>query len=110
MLAAFAYDLSLRNVSDCRTTLADVYRELFHRSATGQGSANEIIIKLLSEQRGLELFTKHYVESAAKINLEPVISPFGIQLQRGAPGSKLAVTQILDQEQRKLLGCLRSRN
>ena len=44
MLTAFVYDLSLRNLTNCRASLDDVYRELFRLSATGQGSANEIII------------------------------------------------------------------
>ncbi len=67
MLVAFLYDLSLRNFSDCRASLDDVYRGLFRLPATGHGNANEIIIKLLSEPAGLESFARDYVENAGKI-------------------------------------------
>jgi hypothetical protein len=87
-----------------------VYRELFRLSATGQGSANEIIIKVLSEQRGLESFAKNYIESAGKFDLDAVVSSYGIQVQRAAPGkTKLVVSHNLSKGQRNLLGCIRSR-
>ena len=109
MLVAFIYDLSLRNLSNCRASLDDVYRELFRLSATGQGTANEIIIKLLSEQHGLESFAKDYVESAGTIDLDSVVSSYGIQVQHAAPGvnaTKLAVSHNLNKPQRTLLGCI----
>lgn len=109
MLAAFIYDLSLRNRSNCRVSLDDVYADLFRTSATGQGSANEIIIKLLSEQHGLESFAKDYVESAGKIELDSVVAPYGIQVQHASPGAnatKLVISHNLNKVQRKLLGCI----
>jgi len=112
MLAAFIYDLSLRKASNCRTSLDDVYRELFRSYATGQGSANEIIIKLLGGQPGLESFAKDYIESAATIDLDSVVSSYGLQLQHAAPGTKttkLTVSHNLNKEQRALLGCVRKR-
>jgi hypothetical protein len=110
MLVAFSYDLSLKNLTNCRASLDDVYSELFRLSATGQGSANEIIIKLLSEPLGLESFAKDYVESAGKFDLEAVVSSYGIQVLRAAPGgTRLAVNRNLDKTQRNLLGCIRNR-
>jgi len=110
MLVAFIYDLSLRNLTNCRASLDDVYSELFRLSATGQGSANEIIIKVLSEQRGMESFAKDYVESAGKIDLDSVVSLYGIQVQRAAPGAtKLALSHNLNKSQRNLLGCIGNR-
>jgi predicted metalloprotease with PDZ domain len=112
MLAAFIYDLSLRKASNCRASLDDVYRELFRSYATGQGSANEIIIKLLGGQPGLESFAKDYIESAATIDLDSVVSSYGLQLQHAAPGTKttkLTVSHNLNKEQRALLGCVRKR-
>lgn len=105
MLVAFIYDLSLRNLTDCRATLEDVYSELF-RLPAGQGSANEIIIKLLSEPHGLESFAKDYVESAGKINLGSEVSAYGIQVQRGGSGTRLVLGRDLSKAQRKLLGCI----
>lgn len=112
MLAAFIYDLSLRNLTKCRGSLDDVYSKLFQLSATGQGSANEIIIKLLSEQPGLESFAKDNIESAGKFDLEPVVSPYGLQVQRGTSGAnttKLVVRHNLNKEQRILFDCIGNR-
>ena len=107
MLVAFIYDLSLRNLTNCRASLDDVYRELFGLSATGQGSANETIIRVLSKRPGLESFAKDYVESAGKIDLDSVISSFGIQVQRAGPGpTKLAVSRSLNKTERNLLRCI----
>jgi len=106
MLVAFLYDLSLRNLSDCRASLADVYRRLFQLAATGQGNANEIIIRLLSEPAGLESFSKSYVENASKIELESALSIYGIQLERGSTGTRLVVSREVGKRQRRLLGCI----
>jgi predicted metalloprotease with PDZ domain len=112
MLVAFIYDLSLRNLTKCRESLDDVYGKLFQLAATGQGSANEIIIKLLSEQQGLESFAKDYIESAGKIDLEAAVLPYGIQMQRERSGSnktKLAVRRNPNKDQRILLSCIGNR-
>jgi predicted metalloprotease with PDZ domain len=106
MLVAFIYDLSLRSLTECQASLDDVYGELFRLSLTGQVNANEIIIKLLSEQHGLESFAKDYVESAGKINLDSQVSAFGIRVQGGGSGTRLIPGRDLNKGQRKLLGCL----
>jgi len=109
MLVAFIYDLSLRSATDCRGSLDDVYRQLFRQPTTGQASANEIIIKLLSEQHGLESFAKDYVVGAGRIDLGSLLLPYGIQVQRAAAGgnaTKLVVVHQPDDPQRKLLSCI----
>ena len=106
MLVAFIYDLTLRRLTECQASLEDVYGELFRLSLTGQGNANEIIIKLLSEQHGLESFAKDYVESAGKINLDSQVSAYGIRVQGGGSGTRLIPGRDLNKGQRKLLGCL----
>ncbi len=109
MLVAFIYDLLLRSRSDCKASLDDVYRQLFRQQTTGHASANETIIKLLSEQEGMESFASVYVEGAEKINLEEVLPPYGFQVRREVPGTrgtKLAIGPDLSKPQRKLLGCL----
>ena len=107
MLVAFIYDLSLRNHTNCQASLDDVYGELFQLSGTGQGGANETIIKLLSERHGLESFAKDYVTSAGKIDLDSAVSSYGIQVQRAAPGAtRLAVSPNLSKTQQRLLGCI----
>jgi hypothetical protein len=107
MLVAFICDLSLRKLSGCRASLDDLYAELFRSSATGQKSANETIISLLSEREELKTFARDYVESAGKINLETILTAYGIQTGTSGTGA----TQFIparnpDKTQRNLLGCI----
>lgn len=106
MLVALIYDLSLRKRSDCRESLDDVYKDLFQLSAAGQGSANEIIIKVLNARAGRTSVVKDYVEGAGKIDLDSVVSAYGIQVQRRGTGTKLVVVRDLDRTQLRLLGCI----
>jgi predicted metalloprotease with PDZ domain len=109
MLVAFIYDLNIRNHTDCKSSLDDIYRELFRLSSTGQASANGTIIKLLSQGAGMESFPKDYVEGAGEINLESVLVAYGFQVQPGIQGlkaTKIIVSRDLNKLQRKLLGCL----
>lgn len=109
MLVAFIYDLSLRSLTDCQASLDDVYSELFRSSTTGQANANETIIKVLSEREALGSFSRDYIESAGKLDLDSVVSAYGIQVQRGPLGAnraKLIVGRDLSKEQRKFLGCI----
>jgi M61 glycyl aminopeptidase len=106
MLAAFLYDLALRSRSDCGESIADVYRQLFGLQTTGQENANETIINLLSGRESLESFAQQYVRGTGEINLAAAVSPYGINLERGASGSRLVIARRLAKAQRKLLGCL----
>jgi hypothetical protein len=107
MLVAFIYDLMLRKLTDCRASLDDVYAELFRLSATGQRSANETIISLLSEREGLKTFSRDYVESAVKIDLEAILPAYGFQVGfSGSGATELIPGHDLTKDQRKLLGCL----
>lgn len=109
MLVALMIDLALRKRSDCRESLDDVYRDLFRLSrspAAGQASANETIIGILNTREGLAGFAKDYIENAGKIELDATFASYGIQVQPGSAGTKLAVARDPDPAQRKLLGCL----
>ena len=106
MLFAFLYDLALRKLTNCHASLDDVYAELFRLPATGQRSANETIISLLSGHEELKAFAKNYVESSGNIDLGPAVSAYGIQVQRGSSGTTLVVAQNLNKAQRKLLDCV----
>ena len=107
MLVAFIYDLILRKLTDCRASLDDVYAELFRLSATGQRSANETIISLLTEREGLKTFARDYVESAAKIDLEAILPAYGLQVgSSGSGATELIPRHDLTKDQRKLLGCI----
>jgi len=106
MLVAFIYDLLLRKASNCGASLEDVYAELFRRSVTGQGSANEIIMSVLGEREDLKTFSRDYVESAAKIDLNAILSAYGIQAGTSASGTtRFAVIRELTSTQ-SLLRCV----
>ena len=107
MLVAFIYDLTLRKLTGCGASLDDVYAELFRRSPTGQQSANETIISVLSEREELKTFARDYVESAAQIDLEAILPGYGIQVRSSASrATELAPGHDLDQTQRALLRCI----
>ena len=106
LLVAFIYDLKLRNLSNCKASLDDIYKQLFRPESTRQQGANETIIRLLSEPEGMDSFADTYVQGAGRINLESVLSPYGFRVQRSGSGTTLAVDQNLNKTQRKLLGCV----
>jgi hypothetical protein len=107
MLVAFIYDLTVRKLTDCGASLDDIYAELFRLSATGQRSANETIIGLLSEREGLKTFGRDYVESATTIDLEAILPAYGIQVRSsGSRATELIPGHDLNETQRKLLGCI----
>ncbi|MBC8030069.1 MAG: hypothetical protein H7Z16_08150 [Pyrinomonadaceae bacterium] len=109
MLAAFVYDLELRRATDCQASLDDIYRQLFRQHGTGQGSANETIIGLLSKPAALNSFGHDYVEGTGRINLQPALTSYGIQLRPAGPraqATKLELVNNLSNTQRKALRCL----
>jgi len=109
MLAAFAYDLALRNATNCEQSLDDVYRRLFRSPGTGQGSANETIISILNSPAALNSFGREYVESAGRINLQTVLMSYGLQLRPGVrkvQASKIVAGNDLNKAQRNALRCI----
>ena len=107
MLVAFIYDLRLRKLTDCQASLDDVYAELFRLPATGQRSANETIIGVLSERAELKMFARDYVETAAKLDLNAILTAYGIQAGTSGSGStKFISIRNLSKTQQSLLGCV----
>lgn len=108
MLVAFIYDLKLRNFTECGASLDNIYADLFRLPVTGQGSANETIIGLLSGREGLKSFARDYVENAGKLSIDAALSNYGIEIREdaGAGATKLVVSGNLSESQRKLLNCI----
>ena len=107
MLAAFIYDLKLLSNGNCQMSLADVYRRLFQRRAARHESANETIIKILSELGETESFGKEYVEGRSLIDLKSTLAPYGIQaIFSGAKGTNLRIADNLTKAQRNTLRCI----
>ncbi len=105
MLVAFLYDLQLRSISGCKSSLADVYSQLFRRPTTGQAAASETIIGILNEQLGQQPFKQQYIEGNGNINLVSALSSYGIAVRQTTSGTKLSVHPT-DKAQKKVLNCL----
>lgn len=105
MLAAFLYDLTLRQRSGGKRALDDAYSELFRRytaAETGK-DGNATVIAVLNSQGEMQDFTRRYVESAALIDLESAIAPFGLRIERGGARTHVTVSDSLTRSQRDLL-------
>jgi hypothetical protein len=105
MLVAFLYDLQLRARSVCKVSLVDLYRQLFRRVMTRQADANETIIGIINEQVAQQSFARQYIEGVGVINLETVLSPYGIIVSHTSSGTKLSADHA-NKAQKKLLNCL----
>lgn len=106
MLVAFLYDLTLRQRSDGKRSLDDVYRELFRRfSGSGARSdGNRALIATLSNTGDMQEFVRRYIENASAIDLPAAIAPFGLQAERVAGfRTRIVVTSSLSRAQRDLL-------
>ncbi|MGB7922785.1 MAG: hypothetical protein WCF57_06015 [Pyrinomonadaceae bacterium] len=105
MLAAFLYDLTLRQRSNGKRSLDDVYRDLFrrHTAAETGKDANAAVIAVLNNNGEMQDFTRRYVESAAMIDLEAALAPFGLRVERGGARTHVTVADSLTRSQRDLL-------
>lgn len=106
MLVAFIYDLTLRQLSDCSSSLDDVYRSLFQAPLTGQRNANRTIIDLLTKRPELKNFARDFIEVTATIQLDEIIEPFGLELELGM-ASRLRIKDGANEPQRKLQACIK---
>lgn len=80
MLVAFLYDLMLRKESAGKTTVANLYRELFSLPAD-RVNANKVIISLLTSSPAARELVKKYVEGNQELELEHVLQ----ELHAGKP-------------------------
>jgi predicted metalloprotease with PDZ domain len=108
MLVAFLYDLLVRKESGGKTTLADIYRDLFNGSITDDTEGNEAIIRLLGSSPASKDFVKLYVESSKEIKLEQLLPLYGLEV--GSTGKQLRVRSELNEGQKQLLRSLGYRN
>ena len=105
MLVAFIYDLMVRTQSDGRTTLSDLYRELFHSPTTKSNDANEAIINLLNGSLSNKAFSKEYIESRELLDLT-VTQKSGIVFDSSRTKTKVTINQDLSDTQLKILKSL----
>ncbi len=105
MLAAFLYDLGLRQKSKGKRSLDDVYRELFRLSRASQArrDGNQTALAALNNAGEMQDVTRLYIESASAIDLPAAIAPFGLRLEPGGVRTRIAVADSLSGAQRDLL-------
>ncbi len=111
MLVAFLYDLQLRLMSGGRANSTDVYRQLFalYRADLPEahsGDANEVIIRILTGHEGMQTFSENFIQKAGALDLQTLLAPYGIEVERIDFKSQLRVTVGLDDSQRRLLRSL----
>jgi predicted metalloprotease with PDZ domain len=105
MLAAFLYDLSLRQKTKGKRSLDDVYRELFRLSNASQArrDGNRAALAALNSAGEMQDVTRLYIESASVIDLQAAIAPFGLRIETGGVRTRIAVSDSLSGAQRDLL-------
>jgi len=105
LLVAFLYDLALMRETGGKSSLTDVYRELFRRHARGNPTAdgNRAVISILSATGGMRAFVERYVEGATELTLPPLLEPFGLRVEPGGARTHVGVSETLDPAQRELL-------
>ncbi|HEX8173719.1 MAG TPA: hypothetical protein VF543_01215 [Pyrinomonadaceae bacterium] len=106
MLAAFLYDLSLRERSGGKRSLDNVYKELYRLyGRTGvRTDGNRALITALGGAEGeMRDFVRRYIESPVGIDLKSVLAAYGLQILPGGVRTQVQVADSLSREQRDLL-------
>ncbi|HKS27396.1 MAG TPA: hypothetical protein VJS44_06230 [Pyrinomonadaceae bacterium] len=106
MLAAFLYDLSLRERSKGKRSLDNVYKELFrlYGRSGARADGNRALISALGGAEGeMRDFVRRYIESPASIDLKSAVAAYGLQLLPGGVRTHVQVSDSLSREQRDLL-------
>jgi predicted metalloprotease with PDZ domain len=105
MLVAFLYDLTLRQNSKGRRSLDDVFRELFvnHNSTKVRADGNKAVIEVLIRYEGMSEFVNRYVKEPGAIDLQTMLVPFGLILERETGRTRIRVSPKISRAQRALL-------
>ncbi len=105
MLAAFMYDLIVRQESGGKSSLADRYQALFSHPNEGR-NANDVIIELLGSSPATQGFVKSYIEGRQPISLEQFLPTYGLQLDSQGSNSRLFVNKEMTALQKEVLRSL----
>lgn len=105
MLVALLYDLILMRQPGGKSSLSDVYRELFRLYGKGgkREEANHSVVELLSGMTGMRDFVEHYVTGESEIILGPLIEASGLRIEPGGVRTHVGVAESLDRRQRESL-------
>lgn len=105
MVAAFLYDLSLRQKTKGKRSLDDAYRELFrlHHASPARADGNLAALAVLNNMGEMKEVTERYIESASPIELAAAIAPFGLVVETFGARTRITVSTQLSGAQRDLL-------
>jgi predicted metalloprotease with PDZ domain len=105
MLAAFLYDLNLRQKTKGKRSLDDAYRELFrlHNASQSRTNGNRAALAALNNVGEMQAVTQRYIESASAIDLGTAIAPFGLMVETFGARTRISVATALSGAQRDLL-------
>jgi predicted metalloprotease with PDZ domain len=105
MLAAFLYDLNLRQRTKGKRSLSDVYRELFrlHNASQARTDGNRAALAALNRAGEMQDVTQRYVEGAGTIDLAALIAPFGLSVETFGARTRITVGGQLSGAERDLL-------
>jgi hypothetical protein len=105
MLAAFLYDLSLRQKTKGKRSLDDVYRELYrlHNASQSRVDGNRAALAALNNAGEMQELTRRYIEGTSAIDLGAAIAPFGLVVESFGARTRISVGATLSGAQRDLL-------
>jgi predicted metalloprotease with PDZ domain len=105
LLIAALYDLRIRQQSDGKRSLDDVYRLLFrrHKVGTATREGNDAVIDALNQVAGEPDFTKRFVKSVNRIDLTTLLAPYGLKVIRHATKTQIVIADSPGPAQRDLL-------
>ena len=112
LVVAFLLDLRLRTISHGKSSLENVYRELFkHYGSTlptevegkAESDGNDAAVNALTASLGSDDFVRMFVRNPVSINLSAELSAFGLTVESVGRRTQITVNAKLTRAQRDLL-------
>ncbi|HEX8180636.1 MAG TPA: hypothetical protein VF525_13900 [Pyrinomonadaceae bacterium] len=105
MLAAYLYDLSVRQQTGGKRSIDDVYRALFHQGRTSgaERAGNEVVLEAMNAVAGGPALTELYIKGSSDFDLARTLAPFGLQVAAIGASTRISVAPQLNRAQRDLL-------
>lgn len=105
MLVAFLYDLTLMHRTEGKSSLDEVYRELYRRYGQRETKedASRAVISVLGAMPDMKNFTDTYVMNPTRIELQDEIEVFGLRVDAGGIRTRVVVADSINRRQRDLL-------
>ena len=106
MLVAFLYDLNLRFQSKGKRSLDAVYKRLGSEYTGAQkqnAEGNAAVLGAMRAEFDGQNFAQRFIGEPYAIDLQKEIAPFGLQVEKFGPHSRIVVGDHLSKRQRDLL-------